>query len=124
MKPVIRHIVSASLSLASTVGLAPTALSQDVDTTPPVLTFSPNPLTVVSGATVAVTFTATDNEGIERGGGVECTAGSFSVGNSTYTAPAVSEDTDAECEAVACDAAGNAGAANLTVSITAPAEPA
>ncbi|MBC6411607.1 MAG: hypothetical protein GDA39_01145, partial [Hyphomonadaceae bacterium] len=90
------------------VGRLRVSITTAPDTTPPVLTFSPNPMTVVSGATVAVAFTVTDNVGIARGGkGVRCSAGSFKVVNGTYTAPAVSEDTDVECVARAYDAAGN-----------------
>ncbi|MBC6413010.1 MAG: hypothetical protein GDA39_09165, partial [Hyphomonadaceae bacterium] len=102
------------------VGRLRVSITTAPDTTPPVLTFSPNPMTVVSGATVAVAFTVTDNVGIARGGkGVRCSAGSFKVVNGTYTAPAVSEDTDVECVARAYDAAGNKGVGRLGVSITA-----
>ena len=92
----------------------------DPDRKRPVLTFRPKTLTVSSGATASVTFTATDNVGIVRGPVVVCYPGSFNIGDNTYTAPDVSVDTGAVCKARAHDAAGNRGAANLGVSITAP----
>ncbi|MBC6412859.1 MAG: hypothetical protein GDA39_08295, partial [Hyphomonadaceae bacterium] len=88
----------------------------------PELIFSPAALAVDSGATVAVTLTATDNVGITRGPVVTCTVGSFSIGDSTYTAPVVSVDTTATCTATAADAAGTEGTATLAVSVTAPGE--
>ncbi|MBC6413227.1 MAG: hypothetical protein GDA39_10360, partial [Hyphomonadaceae bacterium] len=90
------------------------------DTESPVLTFTPDALTVASGGTVKSTFTATDNVGVTSGPVLSCTHGSFSVDTDTYTAPDVDVDTIAQCTAAATDAAGNSGTATLTVTITVP----
>ncbi|MBC6402770.1 MAG: hypothetical protein GDA35_03960, partial [Hyphomonadaceae bacterium] len=80
------------------------ALTADSDETPPVLTFSPDILTVVSGATAALTVTATDNVGVVRGPVVVCHPGTFSARDSTYTAPAVKTAIRVPCTATATDA--------------------
>ncbi|MBC6402206.1 MAG: hypothetical protein GDA35_01005, partial [Hyphomonadaceae bacterium] len=81
------------------------------DTTSPVVTFSPDTLTVISGTTASVTLTATDNVGVTTGPDVTCDAGSFA--NNTYTAPVRGFYTFFTCTATATDAAGNTGRATL-----------
>jgi len=120
------------MASASAVGLALAACSQGSeiispgltevtrDTIRPAVSFSPAVITVNSASTGVSTLTATDNVGVTGGPDVTCTRGSF-AGN-TYTAPAVSVNTDIVCTATATDAAGNAGSATLTVSIIAPDE--
>ena len=55
------------------------------DTTAPVLSFSPATLTVVSGANVSSTLTATDDVAITTGPVVACTnGGSYNVGTNIY----------------------------------------
>ncbi|MBC6412917.1 MAG: hypothetical protein GDA39_08630, partial [Hyphomonadaceae bacterium] len=91
---------------------------------PPVLTFTPSTLTVETGATVALTVTATDNVGITRGPYVGCGSGGlFDPETDTYTAPSVSFGRTEMCTARAFDAAGNEGKAILRISITGDGEP-
>lgn len=92
-----------------------------VDTTNPVVTFTPNTLTVTSSGTGMSTLTATDNVGVTTGPTVTCTNGGSFAGT-TFTAPAVAATTTSVCTATAGDAAGNTGSATLTVTIN-PAGP-
>ncbi len=92
-----------------------------VDRTAPALSFSPSSLTVESEASATSTLTATDAVGITVGPNVSCTnGGTFSVATNTFTAAAVTADTQSVCTATASDAAGNSGSATLTVTMTAP----
>ncbi len=94
--------------------LTVTIPSPQPDTTDPVVTFSPNTLTVVGGGTASSTLTATDDTVVESGPTVVCTNnGSFS--NNTFTAPIVTTQTTSVCTATAADPAGNMGEAILTV---------
>lgn len=89
------------------------------DTVAPTVSFSPDSLTVESGATGSSTLTATDNVGVTSGPTVTCTnGGSFS--DSTFTAPTVTATTTSVCTATASDAAGNSGTGTLTVTIPQP----
>ena len=85
-----------------------------------VFTFVPATLTVKPGETATVTLTATDNVGIKGAPRVDCTRGSFNVGDNTYTAPAVTADAGAVCMVWARDAVRNTSAARLQVFIIAP----
>ncbi|MBC6402122.1 MAG: hypothetical protein GDA35_00580 [Hyphomonadaceae bacterium] len=117
----IRHVVLGSVLLASTVDLAPAAFGQDVDTEPPVVSFSPNNIEVKSGATVPVALTATDDVGVAKLR-VKChpeEGGSFSVEDNTYTAPDVDQETFTWCLVEAYDAAGNKGQGLLAVGVLA-----
>lgn len=87
------------------------------DTEAPVLSFSPETLTVTSAQTGASSLSATDNVGVTTGPTVTCTnGGSWSGG--TFTAPTTATDLTSVCTATASDAAGNQGTATLTVSVT------
>lgn len=100
-------------SATLTVTINPTA-----DTTAPVVTFSPDTLTVQSGGTGSSTLTATDDVGVTTGPTVSCTNGaSFSVASNQFTAPTVTAQTTSVCTATAEDAAGNSGSDTLTVTI-------
>ncbi|MBC6404005.1 MAG: hypothetical protein GDA35_10385 [Hyphomonadaceae bacterium] len=107
---------AADNSSEATLDVSITATARD--TTPPVITFSPEKIEVDSGETASVTLTATDNVGVTRGPTVTCVEGSFA--DNTYTAPHVDFNTADDCEARARDAAGNKSVATLTVSIIAP----
>ncbi len=92
------------------------------DTVAPTVSFSPDSLTVESGATGSSTLTATDNVGVTSGPTVTCTnGGSFS--DSTFTAPTVTATTTSVCTATASDAAGNSATGTLTVRVRTPQEP-
>ena len=91
------------------------------DTTAPVVSFSPNTLTVTSGGTGTSTLSATDNVGVTTGPNVTCTNNGAFAGT-TFTAPSVTVQTTSVCTATASDAAGNSGQATLTVTID-PATP-
>ena len=91
------------------------------DTEAPVVSFSPVTLTVASGQSATATLTATDNRGVTTGPTVTCTnGGSFDVAANSFTAAAVTEDTESVCTATAGDDAGNEGTAVLTVTMTPP----
>ena len=86
------------------------------DTTPPVLSFSPDTLSVGSELIKASTLSASDDVGITQGPNVSCTAGGrFS--NNRFTAPKTTRDLTSVCTATARDAAGNEGSATLTVAV-------
>ena len=89
------------------------------DTTAPTLAFSPATLTVASGNTAASTLTVTDNVAVTPGTTVTCTNGG-SFANNTFTAPLVTANTDVLCTATASDGSGNAGTAELAVTVTPP----
>jgi len=92
------------------------------DTTPPVLSFTPNTLRVDSEETKAATLKANDDVAVTFGPIVTCTAGA-QFANNQFTAPRTTQDITSVCTAVARDAAGNQGEATLTVSITGVAPP-
>lgn len=92
-----------------------------LDTTVPNVTFSPTSLSVESGTTGDSTLTATDNVGVISGPTVTCTnGGNFDVTTNTFTAATITVETTSVCTATARDAAGNEGAATLTVMMTPP----
>ncbi len=98
----------------------PTPPPPVTDNIAPALSFSPATLSVESEGSASSTLTATDARGITVGPTVNCTnGGEFNVGTNTFTAAAVSADTQSVCTATASDAAGNQGSATLTVSMTA-----
>ena len=90
-----------------------------VDTTDPVVMFSPASGSVLSTQTLASTLTATDNVGVTSGPDVSCSNGG-SFANNLFTAPDVMTETTSVCTATASDAAGNEGSATLTVTVTLP----
>ena len=97
--------------------LTVTVIGVPPDTEAPMVSFSPNTLTVVSGANGTSTLTATDNVAVTVGPNVTCTnGGSFS--GSTFTAPSTTTDLTSVCTATAEDAAGNSGTDTLTVTVT------
>ncbi|MBC6402060.1 MAG: hypothetical protein GDA35_00260 [Hyphomonadaceae bacterium] len=100
---------------AGNAGTATITISVAAETEPPVITFTPATLDVASGATGMSTLAATDNLDDTVAPEVTCDAGSFA--DNTYTAPVVSVDTEATCTAMATDAAGNEGEAELTISV-------
>ena len=89
------------------------------DTEPPVISFSPETLTIDSGSSGSSALTATDNVGVTTGPTVTCSGGTFN--NDSFTAPVVSVDTSFTCTATASDEEGNEGTATLTVTVKAPA---
>jgi len=104
---------------AGNVGDATLTVTITPDTTPPVVTFNPATLSIVSEQTATVTLSATDNIAVMSGPAVNCTNnGAFS--NGTFTAPAVTVDTTVVCTATAMDAAGNSADATLTATVTPP----
>jgi len=99
-----------------TARLTVTIPSPEPDTENPVVTFSPNTLTVTGGQTGSSTLTATDDTVVAEGPTVVCTNnGSFA--NNTFTAPTVTTQTTSICTATAEDADGNTGEATLSVTI-------
>ena len=88
------------------------------DTQAPAVSFSNSSIVVDSGGTASSSLSATDNIGVTSGPTVTCTVGAFSGG--TYSAPDVSSQTQASCEAVASDAAGNQASATLSITINPP----
>ena len=93
------------------------------DTSAPVLSFSPETLTVASGETATSTLSAADDVQITTGPSVTCTnGGAFNVGTNIFTPAAVTQNTQSICTATASDAAGNQGTATLTVTMTPPPE--
>ncbi|MBC6403637.1 MAG: hypothetical protein GDA35_08460, partial [Hyphomonadaceae bacterium] len=105
---------------ANNEGTGTLTVSITREMTAPVVAFSPGTLDVASGATAALTVTATDDVDGDLIPEVTCDQGSFDSDNNTYTAPVVSADTGVTCTATATDAAGNEGEAELMISITAP----
>ncbi len=106
----------------ATLEVSVTGVTDSGDTIPPVVTFTPNALTVGSQETGAATLTASDDVAVTSGPDVTCTAGGQFADNQ-FTAPRTTRDITSVCTAVARDAAGNQGEATLTVSITGVAPP-
>ena len=101
--------------------MTPPPIPPAVDTTAPALSFNPATLTVDSESTGRSTLLANDAIGVTVGPNVDCTnGGSFSVATNTFTATAVTADTQSVCTATASDAAGNQGSATLTVTMIVP----
>lgn len=94
------------------------------DTTKPVISFSPKALTLnletASSATSKLTII--DDGGIPNPPIIECTKGGSFTG-STFTAPAVTQNTTSVCTATAADNAGNTASGTLTVSIQVKSTP-
>ena len=87
------------------------------DTSAPTLSFTPTALTVVGGSTGTSTLSVSDNSGAILSPTFSCTnGGSFS--GTTFTAPAVTAETNVVCTATAVDASGNSGTAELTATVT------
>ena len=107
---------------SATLQVSVTAAAGPEDTTSPVLTFTPNTLTVESNASGDAILNASDDVGITSGPDVTCTNGG-TWANNRFTAPATDSDIVSVCTATASDAAGNTGSATLQVSVTAAAEP-
>ncbi|MBC6413228.1 MAG: hypothetical protein GDA39_10365, partial [Hyphomonadaceae bacterium] len=105
---------------AGNTGTATAKMIIPRDGVPPVVTWTPATLTVDSGGTATATVTATDNVRLAGLPGVTCRLGGFSTATNTYTAPHVVVDTTTRCTGFVQDAAGNQGAARLTISIIAP----
>ena len=101
----------------ATLQVSVMATSNSEDTTPPVVTFTPNRLTVDAEETQVARLTANDDVAVTFGPNVTCTAGA-KFANDRFTAPRTTQDITSVCTAVARDAAGNQGEASLTVSIT------
>lgn len=112
-------LISCGGGGGSTEGGSFTPPTPVVDVTNPVLSFSPNTLSVASGATAASTLSASDNVGIASGPTVSCTNGG-SFASNIFTAPAVTVQTTSVCTATASDAAGNSGSATLTATVNPP----
>ena len=91
------------------------------DTSAPVLSFSPEAITVASGQTATSTLTATDNVAVTSGPTVTCTnGGAYNVAMNLFTPAVVTSETESVCTATAGDAEGNVGTATLTVTQTPP----
>ncbi|MBC6404094.1 MAG: hypothetical protein GDA35_10875, partial [Hyphomonadaceae bacterium] len=112
---------ATATDMAGNEGTATLTISIAREMTPPVVAFSPDTLDVASGATAALTVTATDNVDDMAVPEVVCTLGSFA--NNTYTAPVVSVDIRVTCTATATDAADNEGTATIAISVAAETEP-
>ena len=106
----------------ATLQVSVTAVPDSEDTTSPVVSFSPNTLTVGSESVQAVTLVASDDVAITSGPNVTCTAGG-EFENNQFTAPRTTRDITSVCTAVAQDAAGNQGQAILTVAVTGQPSP-
>jgi len=94
------------------------------DTTKPAISFSPAALTLnLETATSATSkLTIIDDGGIPNPPVIQCTEdGSFT--GTTFTAPAVSQNTTSVCTATATNVAGNSGSGTLTVLIRPKLEP-
>jgi len=88
------------------------------DTTKPAISFSPAALTLnLETATSATSkLTIIDDGGVPNPPVIQCTEGGSFTGT-TFTAPAVSQNTTSVCTATATDVAGNLGSGTLTVLI-------
>ena len=88
----------------------------EADTILPQITFSPASLSLESSKTGTSNLTIIDDGGIPNPPIIQCTnGGKFTA--STFTAPAVTQNTTSICTATATDVSGNIGRGTLTVSI-------
>ena len=94
--------------------------SNSSDTIAPDISFDSDSLTLVSGASIAVTLSTSDNVGIASGPMIDCTNGGVFSDN-VFTAPNVTVTTEVVCTASVSDAAGNSSSSTLTVNVTPPA---
>jgi len=93
--------------------------SQPADITAPVISISPNDITVNAGEEISVSISAVDNFGIASGPTVSC-SNNASFADNIFTAPSVTQNTTSLCTVTASDRAGNETTENFTVTIIAP----
>ena len=91
-------------------------LAAPSDTTAPVISVEPSSATLLSGGSIMVTVTASDDVAISSGPNATCTNGGSLVGD-TFTAPMTTTDATSECTVTATDSSGNGAEATLRVDV-------